>query len=184
MANFGNCIEWVLRLEDRRLEGKSLNLGDGAGWTRFGITSKNNPQLPETFFSDSSTSARMKNDEALEVAKDCYWRGYWQPIRGSELPTDELAATMLSFNVNDMHFANGALEAVKLLQEALGLNQDGFLGPITMAAVQSSDPSNVSQKLREAQERYYLRVLAAKPNDERFRKGWIARARVIYPDLP
>lgn len=184
MANFGNCINWVLRLEDRRLEGKSINLGDGAGWTRFGVTSKNNPDIAPNFWVNTPQAPLMDTPTAIEVAKDCYWRKYWQPIRGTELPTDELAATVLSFNVNDMRFANGALEAIKLLQEALGLDQDGFFGPVTMAAVQSNDPSNVAQKLREAQERYYLRILAAKPDDERFRNGWLARARVVYPDLP
>jgi lysozyme family protein len=184
MANFGNCINWVLRLEDRRLEGKSINLGDGAGFTRFGVTSKNNTDIDMSFWVNTTAGPLMDAPKALEVAKNCYWEKYWQPIRGAELPTDELAATVLSFNVNDMHFANGSLEAIKLLQEVLGLNQDGFFGPVTMAAVKAKDPSELAQKLREAQERYYLRVLAAKPNDERFRNGWIARARAVYPDLP
>src|SRR5579863_3604699 len=95
MANFGNCVEWVLRLEDRKLSGKIVKLQDGAGYTRYGVTSKNHPELPPEFFTT------MPVAEALELAKQVYWQWYWIPIKGSQLPTDELAATLLSFDVND-----------------------------------------------------------------------------------
>ncbi len=101
MANFGNCVNWVLRLEDRTLAGRSINLGDGAGWTRFGVTSKNNPSVPPNFWFDTPQAKMMDTATALEVAKDVYWRKYWIPIQGSAFPTDELAATLLSFDVND-----------------------------------------------------------------------------------
>ncbi len=172
MAEFGNCINWVLRLEDRTLRGVSKNLGDGAGWTRFGITSRNNPQVSAEFFTTMSV------DQALEVAKNVYWRKYWIPIQGQLLPTDELAATLLSFDVND-----GA-EAVKLLQGVLGLGRDGSFGPVTLRAVQAANPADLAQELREAQEKWYLDILARKPEDEKFRNGWMKRARVVYPELP
>src|SRR5258708_1538011 len=172
MASFGNCINWVLRLEDRTLRGISKNLGDGAGWTRLGITSKNNPQVPVEFFTT------MPIDQALEVAKNVYWQKYWVPIQGNLLPTDELAATLLSFDVND-----GA-EAVKLLQGCLGLGQDGSFGPVTLRAVQAANPADLAQELREAQERFYRGLAARNPNDVQFLNGWVKRAQVVYPELP
>lgn len=179
MANFGNCINWVLRLEDRSLRGVSKNLGDGAGWTRLGITSKNNPSVPGRFFySVLGQFSIMGIQEALEVAKNVYWQKYWIPIQGNSLPTDELAATLLSFDVND-----GA-EAVKLLQSVLGLGQDGSFGPVTLRAVQAANPADLAQDLREAQERFYLGILARHPEKEQFRDGWLKRARVVYPELP
>jgi lysozyme family protein len=172
MADFGNCINWVLRLEDRTLRGISKNLGDGAGWTRLGITSKNNPQVPAEFFTT------MPIDQALETAKNVYWQKYWLPIQGSLLPTDELAATLLSFDVND------GSEAVKLLQGCLGLTSDGSFGPVTLQAVLRANPADLVQELREAQERFYRGLAARNSNDARFLDGWVKRARVIYPALP
>lgn len=178
MASFGNCVGWVLRLEDRRLSGVSKNLGDGAGFTRFGITSKNNPQVPINFFTATDDAPLMPNDEALEMAKHVYWDKYWVPICGSVLPTDELAATLLSFDVND------GREAVKLLQGCLGLTQDGSFGAATEAAVDAANPADLTEQLREAQEQFYRNVAARKPQDAKFLNGWITRARLIYPNLP
>lgn len=171
-ASFGNCVNWVLRLEDRSLQGVSKNLGDGAGWTRFGITSKNNPQISMDFFTS------MPIGPALEVAKDTYWRKYWIPIQGSLLPTDELAATLLSFDVND-----GA-EAVKLLQGCLGLGQDGSFGPVTLRAVLAANPANLAEDLREAQEAFYRALAVRDSSKVQFLDGWVRRARVVYPNLP
>lgn len=172
MADFGNCINWVLRLEDRTLRGVSKNLGDGAGFTRFGITSKNNPEVPIEFFTT------MPVDQAIEVAKNIYWKKYWVPIQGTLLPTDELAATLLSFDVND------GSKAVKLLQGCLGLGQDGGFGPVTLRAVLAANPTDLAQDLREAQERFYRALVVQIPGDLQFLDGWIKRARVVYPNLP
>lgn len=172
MADFSSCVMWVLRIEDRTLSGKVKSLGDGAGLTRYGITSKNNPQVPAEFFST------MPNDQAIEVAKNVYWQKYWVPIQGNLLPTDELAATLLSFDVND-----GA-EAVKLIQGCLGVTQDGSFGPGTLKAIQSTNPATLAQCLREAQEAFYENVVIRHPEDERFLAGWKIRARLVYPQLP
>ncbi len=172
MANFGSCIEWVLRLEDRTLAGKIVNLNDGAGLTRFGITQKNCPQAPAGFWAD------MSNADALEEAKQIYYTKYWTPLRGTQLTSDELAATLLSFAVND-----GTSSAVKLLQECLGLPQDGVFGPATLIAVQALDGAILAAKLRDAQEARYQAIEAANPADVRFDAGWRKRAYTQYPDL-
>lgn len=178
MANFGDCVNWVLRIEDRSMSGRVVNLGDGAGWTRFGITSRNNPQMPMNFFVSTSAAQLMNNTDAVEAAKDAYYDKYWKPIRGGEFPTDELAATLLSFDVND-----GA-EAVKLLQGAVGVDQDGKMGQGTLGAVLRHNAADLAQALREAQEDYYRDLVVRRPDDIRFLDGWVKRARVIYPNLP
>lgn len=172
MADFGNCINWVLRIEDRSLRGVIKDLGDGAGFTRLGITSKNNPQVPSEFFTT------MSIDDALEVAKNVYWEKYWIPVQGKLLPTDELAATLLSFDVDD-----GA-EAVMLLQRCLGVGQDGGFGPVTLRAVMAANPADLAQDLREAQESFYRALVVRNPAKAQFLNGWVARARVVYPNLP
>src|SRR6266550_195671 len=179
MANFGSIVDWVLRLEDRTLAGKTVNLGDGAGWTRFSMTSKNGRGVPWEFWNDVMGAPRMNNDLALIVAKHFYWNEFWTPMQLTHLQNDELAATLMSFGVND-----GVERATKLLQQALGLQVDGKLGPVTLAAVLKNDSAILASELRAAQENFYHAVVALHPDRLKDLAGWVKRARAVYPDLP
>jgi len=179
MANFGSCIEWVLRLEDRTLASNTVDLKDGAGLTRLGVTQKNCPSLPSNYWEDTIAGPRMSNADALEEAKQIYYTRYWTPIRGVQLTSDELAATLLSFAINE-----GVGEAVKLLQGCMGLGQDGVFGPETLIATNAHDGATLAAMLRDAQEEHYLAIEKAVPADVRFDGGWRKRAYAHYPDLP
>ena len=173
-SNFGNCIDWVLRLEDRALRGTVKDLGDGQGHTRFGIAEKSHPDLTPTFYT-------LPAQAVLEVAKQIYWEEYWKPIQGTFLPTDELAATLLSFAVND-----GVHQAVSVLQRSLegDLVVDGGMGPKTLEAVLAQPAAIVAANLRIHQESFYRDVVQRDQTKVKFLAGWITRARVVYPDLP
>jgi hypothetical protein len=58
------------------------------------------------------------------------------------------------------------------------------MGPVTLQAIQSANPVDLAEELREAQERHYLAIIAQHPEKEQFRDGWMKRARVTYPNLP
>jgi len=173
-SNFGNCIDWVLRIEDRALKGIVKDLGDGQGRTRFGIAEKSHPDLSPAFYTASASVV-------LEEAKQVYWEEYWQPIKGTFLPTDELAATLLSFAVND-----GVHQAVLTLQRSLegDLVIDGGMGPKTLEAVLAQPAAIVAANLRIHQESFYRDLVQRDQTKVKFLPGWVTRARVVYPDLP
>ena len=181
MANFGSIVEWVLRLEDRTLAGETRDLGDGAGLTRFGLTTWDEGSvLPRCYWVDDPPTVRACNEVALEMAKQVYYDRYWTSIHGTQIASDELAATLMSFAVND-----GVGTAVKLLQVILGMQSvDGKMGPWTLAAISDHDAAVLAEQLRDAQEARYLRIEAVKPADVKFDAGWRKRAYVRYPDLP
>lgn len=166
MANFGAIVEWALRLEDRTLRGRTVDLGDGAGLTRFGITSKNNPDVPASFFTEPVA-------EALEHAKQFYWSHDWRVIRGADIQSDDVASVLMSW-----HLTSGE-HAIKGLQGMLLVNMDGKMGPATLSAVNHGIASQIASALREAQEQFYQHIA-----DPRFVGGWVKRARAVYPDLP
>lgn len=174
MANYGSCIDWVLKLEDRKLSGITKDLGDGGGLTRFGIAQKKNLDVPDTYYG-------LDTEAAIEFAKNFYWGRSWIPIRGIVLKTDVLAATLLSFAVND-----GVSQAVKLFQGSLGsgLSLDGNLGPVTLGVIAKGDELQIAGNLREAQEEFYRALAAWNPSKTVYLKGWLRRAQAIYPDLP
>lgn len=180
MANFGSIVEWVLRLEDRTLKGDTKDLGDGAGLTRFGLTTRDEGSvLPRCYWVDDPPTVRACNEVALEMAKQVYYDRYWTPIHGTQIASDELAATLMSFAVND-----GVGTAVKLLQGVLHILADGVVGPATLTAIFVQDAEGLAERLRDAQEARYLRIEAVKPADVKFDAGWRKRAYVRYPDLP
>jgi len=172
MANFETIVEWLIYQEDsHRVPGKIVDLGDGAGLTRFGITSNNFGQVvPTNFFTT------MPFGTALEVAKNFYQSQHWHHINGDKIAHDEIAAPLLSFAVN-----KSVPTAVKHLQRVLGLQEDGVLGLNTLSELNSKDPVITAKLFRADWENYYRQVASVNPNDAQFLDGWIALANFPYP---
>ena len=180
MANFGNIVNWVLRLEDRTLAGKTVDLKDGAGFTRFGLTSKNfGSMLPANYFNDYYGLQRMSNDEAIQEADSIYWQEFWVPMRCTDIASDAIASELMSFGVNE-----SVSTVVKMVQWLLSLPQDGVMGRQTLSALQAQDPNKASIAIREAQETRYQNLVKSNPANQRFLRGWENRAGAIFPDLP
>lgn len=167
MADYISCLQWVLKFEDSTLSGRVVVLNDGAGRTRFGISEKNNSSLPQDFYTCSTA-------QALTYAESIYRISYWNPMMGDLLTSDELAATLLSFGVND-----GIHTAIKLLQECLDVTPDGGMGPITLAAANSTPTAAAS--LRQAQAAKYKAIALANPAMKIYEEGWLRRANAVYP---
>lgn len=66
----------------------------------------------------------------LEQARALYYKDYWRPIRGDDLPPP-LALLSYDFAINA-----GVNRAARTLQRVLGVAQDGAIGPVTLAAVE------------------------------------------------
>lgn len=172
MPNFDPICEWVLRQEDSTLSGRTENLSDGAGRTRFGITSANNPTaLADGFY-------EMGREEALQYAKAYYKHCYWFPCRGDEINNDEVAATLFNFAVND-----GVGQAVQLVQHAVDAQVDGHMGPITLAKINAANATLLAEALRSEQADFYRALVARIPSRARFIEGWLRRAGRKYPNL-
>lgn len=69
----------------------------------------------------------------LADAQTIYRRDYWERVRGDDLP-DALALTLFDSAVNQ-----GVFRASTILQSAVGVTQDGDIGPETLAAVARAD---------------------------------------------
>ena len=173
MALFEPIVQWLLYQEDdKRHPGKIVNLGDGAGSTRLGITSKNYGDiLPAEFWTD------MPFSQAVPMAKKTYKSYFWNRFLGDQIESDVIAAMILSFNVNTPPGV-----AVKHLQSnVLGMHDDGVLGPNTLAELNSKDPKMVERLYRAEWIGYYKHLVDVNPAESRFLDGWINRANFPYP---
>lgn len=118
MSVFDIAVKRVLEHEG----GYSHHRRDPGGATNYGIT-KRVARL-------HGYTGDMR-DFPVEKAIEIYRKDYWMAVRGDELPP----AT--AWQVFDAAVNSGPRKAIHWLQGAVGVIQDGIIGPRTMAAVKA-----------------------------------------------
>lgn len=132
---------------------------DPGGETNFGIAKKYHP---------NEDIANMTVDRAMEIYKE----HYWDKFGIQELPGSVRLAYF------DCCVNQGGAAAAKLLQRAVGVADDGVIGPVTKAKVQGySSKMLVRNFLAERALRY-----AGTRNFDRFGKGWMRRLMEVAAD--
>jgi lysozyme family protein len=137
---------------------------DAGGETKYGISKRTYPTLD------------IKN-LTIDQATDIYYRDWWSHFCYNQIVDVSLATKIFDTSVN-----LGAGRTHKILQRCLKVNgfpdivDDGNLGPKSISAVNSCDPTNLLNSFRQAQANYYQAVVAAHPEDQKFLKGWLSRA--------
>jgi lysozyme family protein len=147
MGDFHRCIELVLAEEG----GLSDHPADPGGLTKYGISQRAYPQLNIAALT-------------LDDAKALYRRDYWQVLHGDQLPSG------LDLLVLDCAINQGLVTAIKLLQRALQIHDDGICGPITLNHSIVSMPDVMDAFAAERALRYELN-----PNEATFGRGWYRR---------
>ena len=150
--NFDQAIERVLTNEG----GYSNDLNDGGGETNWGVTFAVARQ-----YGYQGAMRDMTRDQAIAI----YRVGFWQRVHADELPL------LLAFQALDFGVNCGIDTAVRKLQAAAGVADDGKWGPITRAAVQAMPPVALTFRFF-AEELDYRRKLSKWP---RYGSGWTAR---------
>lgn len=165
MANVDAAISYVLGFEDSTLSGTITKTPDGKR-TRFGVDEHYHPELTACgFYSDMGSIA------ALQIAKGIYAKEYADPLCIEEIANQDIANKLLSLGVNI-----GISRASKMLQDAVGVAEDGRIGVQTLMKLSSASPLQVLADLRASACRYYAQVAADHPDDAQYLKGWLARA--------
>ena len=147
MGDFHRCIDRILAEEG----GLSAHPDDPGGLTNYGISQRSYPTLDIAALT-------------LDAAKALYRRDYWQPIHGDQLPPG-LDLLLLDSAINQ-----GAGTAIKLLQQALRIKDDGVLGPITLTAAERALPDVLDNFAAERVLRYEFNR-----NEAVFGRGWYRR---------
>lgn len=165
MADVKQAIDFVLRLEDAALSGVITETPDGKR-TRFGIDENFHPELTNCLFYTS-----MGSVAALKIAESIYSRDYAGPLCIAEIADQDVANHLLSLGVNC-----GIVTAAKMLQNVLGVQGDGRIGPITLDALDRAEPTQVLAALRDAAIAHYVALAKENPAFDRYLTGWINRA--------
>lgn len=96
-----------------------------------------------------------------------YKEEYWDPHC-------DLLPIGVDYLYFDMAVNAGPNRATKLMQRALGLAEDGRVGPITRQAMKSADPRKLIERYSEVKRAFYINL-----NQPRFIKGWLNRVRDV-----
>jgi lysozyme family protein len=165
MADVKAAIDYVLKFEDATLSGVITESPDGKH-TRYGIDEHFHPELTNCLFYTS-----MGSTAALKIAESIYAKQYADPLCIAEITNQGIANKLLSLGVNC-----GVGTAAKMLQDALNVQGDGRIGPLTLHALDVSDPEAVLGLLKNEAVQHYRNLVAANPDLEQYERGWLARA--------
>lgn len=120
--------------------------------TKFGISAASYPELD------------IKN-LTLPLAKQIYFNDFWMKISIDKLPAS------IAFDMFDTAVNSGKEAAAKILQRALGLNDDGDIGPKTIAGAAGLDPQLLDKRF-SAQRLLYITDAKKFPT---YGRGWVRR---------
>ena len=98
-------------------------------------------------------------------AKRIYKTLYWDKVQADALP-DKVRYAVFDAAVN-----SGPGQAVRWLQRALGVADDGRIGPITLAYTRQADPEALARKMLAQR----LRFMTNLTNWPSFSRGWARR---------
>ncbi|MGO4572796.1 glycoside hydrolase family 108 protein [Microvirga sp. 2TAF3] len=135
---------------------------DPGGATNFGITRQTLSQARGRPVSVDDVRLLSKAEAAT-----IYRRCYWDKIRAAELPPG------LDLAIFDIAVNSGPARAARMLQEALGIEADGLIGPRTLEAARNAEAADVIRRLTRVRLGFLSR-LATWPV---FGRGW--RRRVL-----
>ena len=154
-ANFKKSLSFVLQDEG----GNDDDPLDHGGRTSRGITQREySAWLNEQHRSDGDVWNAPDDD-----IEKIYYQEYWEP-NCDKLPSG------LDYLYFDMAVNAGPNRATVILQQSLGVNDDGRIGPVTRQAIVAADPFLVVKYYTSKKRQFYLSL-----HQPRFIRGWLNR---------
>ena len=126
--------------------------GDPGGETKWGVSKRSYP--------DEDIPNLTK-----DRAKDIFRADFWDRINVGDLPDG------VAFQVSDFAYNSGVETAVRYLQRALGVADDGHWGPVSQRAARGASESDTIMRLLAQR----LRFLTRLSNWPKAGKGWVNR---------
>lgn len=158
-ANFPKALALVLKSEG----GNDDDPADHGGRTSRGITQREyNAWRGLRGLGNKDVWTASDKDVA-----DIYHEEYWNPWC-------DLLPAGIDYLFFDMAVNAGPRRAIILLQRALGVTDDGRIGPITKMAIRDADPDRLIDDFSEAKKAFYLSL-----HQPRFTKGWLNRTASV-----
>lgn len=164
---------------------------DAGGETIFGIARNFWKDLPLWKIVDdykkmvgdlSQKSERQKlenlclgNSDFVSQKNSFYKSQFWDKIKGDDIESQAVAGNVYDFAVNA-----GVKQAVKTLQRALSIADDGVFGNDTLSATNNAEATKLNNDYCVGRENFYKDLVKRKPQNEKFLNGWLIRVKRFY----
>ena len=109
----------------------------------------------------------------VDLVKPFYKKMYWDKMHCDELPKG-LDYVAFDFAVNA-----GVGQASKFIQRCVGAKDDGSIGPTTLSAIAKSDVKKLLFGFTNQKVLFYQGLVEKNSTQEKFLKGWLARATEV-----
>lgn len=149
----------------KRKTGYVNDPADPGGETKFGIAKNSNPGI---------NIKKM----SWKMASAIYEQRYWKAGGCDKLPG------RLAYGHFDACVNHGPKTAIKMLQRAVNITDDGDFGNLTLLAVNKRHTrEDVLMLMLSERKRFYSSLVQSKPELQKFFKGWINRVDDIARSL-
>jgi len=161
--NFDLCLAMLLSHEGGFVNHQS----DPGGMTNLGVTRR----VWEAHVGHAVEEADMRALTPAMVGP-LYRKSYWDRAKCDALPSG------VDYAVFDIAVNSGVSKAARILQQALGLVDDGIIGPNTLAAVTGKNTQDLTKKICDIR----LAFLQHLPTWPTFGRGWAKRVAEVEVD--
>lgn len=154
--------------EKARKKGLAYDPDDSGGLTMVGVTLNTYKEYCRKKGLAAVTADSLRNlkyEEWRDILKSMFWNR-WQ----ADTITSQSVAEMLV----DWVWTSGSY-GITIPQKALGVKADGVVGPKTLKAVNSHEPSALFALLRQERIAYTERICRSRLQNLKFRNGWLRR---------
>jgi len=115
-----------------------------------------------------------RNTHLTELIMKFYKEKFWDRMRLDEVHSDNTATELFIFACN-----SGTRNAIRKAQKLTGVDADGFVGRITIGALNAFNEDEFDMKFDEVEKQFYEDLIAKKPSFSIFKKGWFNRAEYV-----
>ncbi len=160
MADYRKLKPFILKWEGGFVNDKN----DLGGATNKGVTLA----TFRSVYGQSMGVSDLKNITERQwehIFKTCYWDKW----KGDEIEDQNVANILV-----DWTWCSGAY-GIKIPQRVLGVSVDGIVGGKTIAALNARDGKALFNELKEERIAYIDRICQTRPQNRKFRNGWLNR---------
>ena len=160
IENFEKSLNMLLESEG----GFVNNPKDPGGMTNLGVTAKTWSEFKGRATSEKEMRNLTKDDVAV-----LYEKKYWDTCKCDDLPSG------IDYLVFDFAVNAGPGRSIKILQKAIGVPEDGSIGPVTLQNIDVMDKSELITRFSNAKKEFYELL----PTFPTFGKGWLSRIDTV-----
>lgn len=164
MADIKNLIPHILKWEGGFVQDES----DSGGATNRGVTLGTYTEycrkkgLPKPSVNDLRN---LPMGEWEDILRTMYWNRY---------KADRIDSQSVANICVDWLWHSGCQGIIKV-QDILGVETDGIVGPITLCAINSRNPRLLFDEIKAKRIEFFRKLVEKRPANKKYLKGWLNR---------